>query len=1204
MATEFLGAALVSFDIKGGFNGQEIALDASMTDCSFMSPTFNPPTIGSPVLFEHEGYEFYGILESLKKDGGPGKLYSAQVTSGNHIINSVELILNDYYGSVNSVPNLMNVFGYMENLGGFGASNVNSAGMSWVDIATTVTTLCNNFAGNSYGAPICYKGFKYKIDLSNLPAIPAFYRINNDSINLMDFIADVCSAGGHDFFIRLNKPTSGEYSAGWAGTFQVITISRINEPELGRIDEFIETTPCVSSKNYGQELRKDVNSKFVVGANVERLYFNYTQDLGNDNEDDDEISIEEYSNDTILPFLGVNAENNVIIGFTPSGEPNEYYFNVDISDINIPVATGEYLSCLGELRAARKGRASWERYLADRNCNGFIIDPQGTSYSDFHYGAFPLPKYGAIELARLSRNDFLAQYPLPGDRWIEYPHNDVPNIYFDRARKLKISHGNIFSFPRIMEDDIYEKSLTNPTSLAIYEQFKKSAGITDTEWNLLSSENLTTASRKEDDSLGNFNDNKTDQLYRRLKGIADTYYNRKFMVSIPFTMGAYEPESNNIRMSQDVTNEGFLDESIWGEAYTSGWIPDISGINTLLTTENKFYPFVKFNNCVGINASGEVDRMLFDFSEIGPSDKIFSAPITVSGIDIYDCWIKCTVDEKVYFQDSQTLYGPRAVIEIPGSIKRNRQTDFPSYMKGAFTAFTLATGVGGAFYGDPTVTEDFLKASFDKLAGDDAIWHDGEEIVYAELYAIPLRSKLLTYGPWYAVGASGKVSYERNQELNPWNYGGFDAMNDAGLARVQDGITNQTFSEMGSVTINGAPSINFGDVIISGGPYVTDISCSFGTNGITTTYGFQAWSSHRSLSKLNGFSLERNKRIRDSIKEIKSNFREGLKNGRFKDGGDFYNKVSNRFIDLNDYTRKERPSTSHKIIAGEINGFDTSMAIQPNYNAGAQAHTNFADKAFMSIDGLLQPFSVIPKTGWPSFEMPDNSGVAGSGEANSQNLNPFQPKNSIKVLSYGQDTTTGGLLRSSGEAPAESGGFTDYRGNGLRLPAIGVGWGYSTNGSPVPSGSGENGFREDYLYNKEHWKAGPIDLKWDDSRKVWTSGGSGAPRIRFTILSTAFTIGFGALGCDHVIVRVDHISCGGMGVQVGDEVKVYDPEYCHFNLPIELLIGLSGTATWMKSENYQPDLGYITDCVSELQTTGCMWMIDTLCCSEEEIIGG
>lgn len=118
------------------------------------------------------------------------------------------------------------------------------------------------------------------------------------------------------------------------------------------------------------------------------------------------------------------------------------------------------------------------------------------------------------------------------------------------------------------------------------------------------------------------------------------------------------------------------------------------------------------------------------------------------------------------------------------------------------------------------------------------------------------------------------------------------------------------------------------------------------------------------------------------------------------------------------------------------------------------------------------------------------------------------------------------------------------------------------------------------------------------------SGTAGAPRIRFTILATSFTVGLGALGCDNVTVRVNHISCSGTGVSVGDEVLVYDPEYCYFNLPIDLLVGLSGTATLMNSDSYQPGLDYILDCLYDIRTAGCIWMIDTLCCSEEEFIGG
>lgn len=1107
--SNFLGAKVLSFGIRGSFGGSsDIMCDIDLCECDFTLPTFNPPTIGSPTLFTHESFNFYGITEIYKRDrsssGNP--TYSVALTNGNFILGGVELILNDYYGTVGSVPNLINIFGYLENTGGFGYSGVNSAGMSWADIASTLVTICNNISGSTYGSPITYKGYKYKVDLSALTdlVVPTYYRINNDSINLLDFISDICGAGGHDFFIRLNAPSGAEVIAGWSGTFEVVTMSRINEPTPGRVDAYIESATCVTAKNYGQEVRKDIHSKFVVGANLERMYFNVPADASGDNSyDDGEIDEVEFGNDTVLPFFGVDADNNVIVGYRPSGEPLEYYFNIDVSDMSIPVATGEYLTCLGELRAARKGRSTWENYLCERDLNQYNIVPLGPYTAGFKTdfvtnaafavgdGSYYLPKFGWSKAGSLRGNAFAnTVYPTATGRYNVYPHNSGVNHYYHRASKLKIGSGRSLSFPRTMESDIYTKSTTNATMLKVYEEFKSRFGVLDGEIELLGGENLKRASRKEDDSLGNFNDNKTDQLYRRIKGIADTYYNKKFMVSIPFTLGAYEPESTNIRMSQEVIPDGFIDEAAWSTAYSSGLIPDISGINTLLTPENKFYPFVKYENCVILDSGGAVTSMLWDFSEIGQEDKIFGTPVASGTSSIYDCWVKCRVDEKIYFQDSQTLYGPRAVIELPGPVKLNTSADYPSYAKGIFNAHTLATGVGGAFYGDANVNDAFLKTSLDKVGGDSAQLYDGEEIVYANLYAIPLRSKLLCYGPWYAIGASGKVSYERNQELNPWNYGGFDALDDAGWARVTDGITNQTFSEAGSITAIGAPTFNFGDILISGGPYITDISCSFGSNGVTTTYGFQAWSSHRTLSKLNGYALERNQRISKNLKEIKSNFREGLKNGRFKNVGDFYNKVSNRFIDLNDYTRKERSNTSHSVIAGEINGIGATVVTQPFYNAGAQAHTNYANKAYMSNDGLLRPFSTVAKSGWPSFEIP----TSGSGVVNSLTLNPFTSGNDILALAYGTGESPdllSGLLRGTGEVPVSISGhdITPYRAMGLRGPLVMAGWGYDLDGNPVPSGTGINGFRDDYRYNMENWKAGPVDLRWDNDNKVWSALG-------------------------------------------------------------------------------------------------------------------
>ena len=122
------------------------------------------------------------------------------------------------------------------------------------------------------------------------------------------------------------------------------------------------------------------------------------------------------------------------------------------------------------------------------------------------------------------------------------------------------------------------------------------------------------------------------------------------------------------------------------------------------------------------------------------------------------------------------------------------------------------------------------------------------------------------------------------------------------------------------------------------------------------------------------------------------------------------------------------------------------------------------------------------------------------------------------------------------------------------------------------------------------------------NRGYQQNSAGGAARIRFQILSCSFSIGLGVQGCDHVTAIVTHVSCGGAGVSVGDEVDIYDPEYCHFNLPVELLVGLSGSATKMNAASYGAGQEYVVDCVPDVQALGCIWMIDTLCCAEEETL--
>ena len=188
------------------------------------------------------------------------------------------------------------------------------------------------------------------------------------------------------------------------------------------------------------------------------------------------------------------------------------------------------------------------------------------------------------------------------------------------------------------------------------------------------------------------------------------------------------------------------------------------------------------------------------------------------------------------------------------------------------------------------------------------------------------------------------------------------------------------------------------------------------------------------------------------------------------------------------------------------------------------------NKSASSFDSIYSPYSTyFDYSGLlPKFEQPTSLGVP-----NSLTLNPFNPNNSLSLY-Y---APTGSLLYSLSSAetgaptPAElalqgvasgwlqnghniswathstgqyySLGFDEnytyttgtsvevenIRAVGFRAPMVLSGWGFDTNGNPVPVDANDSSaFASGAFSNPALWKTGPVDLRWDDARKVWTGG--------------------------------------------------------------------------------------------------------------------
>lgn len=106
--------------------------------------------------------------------------------------------------------------------------------------------------------------------------------------------------------------------------------------------------------------------------------------------------------------------------------------------------------------------------------------------------------------------------------------------------------------------------------------------------------------------------------------------------------------------------------------------------------------------------------------------------------------------------------------------------------------------------------------------------------------------------------------------------------------------------------------------------------------------------------------------------------------------------------------------------------------------------------------------------------------------------------------------------------------------------------------------------------------------------------GGGHAVIRFRVISLVPYMNEISSPCEAVIAEVLSVSCQSSGVSVGDEVTIYDPSNCWFNVPIEVLEGANGQAVLMEAGVYEQ----VPDCI-ESSEEGCWWLVQHLCCTEE-----
>jgi hypothetical protein len=178
----------------------------------------------------------------------------------------------------------------------------------------------------------------------------------------------------------------------------------------------------------------------------------------------------------------------------------------------------------------------------------------------------------------------------------------------------------------------------------------------------------------------------------------------------------------------------------------------------------------------------------------------------------------------------------------------------------------------------------------------------------------------------------------------------------------------------------------------------------------------------------------------------------------------------------------EGSGTTKRLMCSTMSLQDAVFALSNDSPSG------WVNTGLISLDGLYCPFSTDSGSLLPHFEQPTDSEI----HPNVDDLNPFGNKYARTTTEFvisGDSITNDTTLSTKDNSWYNA---RKIRAVSLKAPLVLTGWGYDTNNKPVPnknlSGVITNNFAEDYPLHPELWKSGPVDLRWNNNKKVWVAG--------------------------------------------------------------------------------------------------------------------
>jgi len=879
-----------------------------------------------------------------------------------------------------------------------------------------------------------FGGSNFQVVLSSLPPMPDGYRINANIINLLDLIQKVATDGGFDFFI-----------------------------DVSNISGVIRFIPADRTGPYaGLNLTNWLNARRGLGVNGHALK---RESVGIENRNMSEAVGAVLMGAPKEEMIAIDQENNI----------HEYWTHENPTK---PVVDLNHIKHENYILAG-DGTGFGKYLMTEYELHGAL-----TNFDTWYY---------TIMTRQLSRKSF-GPSPLAQD--LHLPQIvDNSNLTEANAKNPNTLFGKVFLTSQVEEAFriLRLDASFNSFLKAIYNEYKRVAEL----W-------------------GQSFWCKVDEFQALLSSSIQQHYRPKQLVG-----AAYNGDLDTFDRIQEFFYNGDTKKMSGYVIFDD--IDDNFGVPELTGTSNDFiycYPSESTDAQEGIDRPGNNAGRLFvraNFKLI-QNEKLSDDPVV---------WI--TLSSKVILKDEDPWYLILPVLNACGNgsalakdLTENKISVSAKMLAGVKDfrrrGFTL-TVRDGSYFGNIPIKYDFsdtLGPDYNRI--EVAVRRSGLTGV-----VIPAVSVRETYGPWAAgavyvsdgeiykrAGWHGKIDIQQQADYAPWNFESEDDMNEAGESYVSRRITQLPEIEEGNYSVTGLPELSPG-AYIGTNANISDINVIANANGgVVTTYYIHAFSpryAEASKESLDSLSQKTIKQAETDTKEayfrrsvyqpqIDKTYRELLVAGEERESilGDAAAAI----------TATVTGFFGTQFVPGSVAVLTQTVPslIDAASNMFRPGQNNNNNKAAAQLGSFFAPFMQLFNLNTNEFQTPtyEQAGklpvMEQPTETNDKTPLDYRAFDKTKdCISVGED----------GYMKLDLDDFNPEKvySMALKAPIWIAGWGFDEEGNVVPDKdyleargasfeSSDPSDAEVEEYAKTYipaWKIGPLDVRWDDERKVWVAGG-------------------------------------------------------------------------------------------------------------------